>query len=98
MGEHLQTVANPQYGNLQLENARVRHGSFLVKDTARPTREDDATGPAFRNLGGRRVVGEYRRINLTLTNTPGDDLGVLRTKIEYDNLLLHGKAKRSFMG
>jgi hypothetical protein len=38
-----------------------------------------------------RVVGEDDRIDIALADAPGDDLGVLRPKIEDDDLFSHGK-------
>ena len=98
MGQNLQAIADAQHRDLELEDTWVRLGSRLIEDAAGATREDDATGLTLRNFSRRGIVREDGRVDLTLTDTPGDDLGVLRTKIEYDNLLLHWNQKQSFMG
>ena len=46
-------------------------------------------GPSAAISGAGSVVAQNDRIDVALANTPRDDLGVLRAKIQNDDLFCH---------
>src|SRR3954451_5679074 len=62
----------------------------LIIDAGRSAREHDAFGSGSGNFRGRNVEANDFRVDLTFPNAPRNDLGVLRAKIEDQDLGMRG--------
>ena len=76
----------PKRKDLRIELRRA-----LVVNAGRPAGEDDAVRLQRRDFLRRDVEANDLRIDLALANPPRDDLGVLRTEIEDENLGMGGR-------
>ena len=83
-------VAEAEHGNAQLEDGRIHAGRVLGIDARRTTRQDDRRRRQLAHLVGRDVAGYDFGVNPQVTNASGDELPVLRSKIQHDDQLLWG--------
>ena len=81
----LQAVAYPQDRPAGLEYGRIGMGRVFPVHAGRAARQDDAGDVAFRQFGGRRIVGQHLAVDVALPNAPRDELRVLRAEIEDGN-------------
>ena len=88
-GHHLQPEADAEHWHTQVENRPVRQRGIFGIHAGRSAGEDDAARIHLRDLGGGRVVVDDGGVDLALSNASRNDLRVLGTKIQYDNLLVH---------
>ena len=90
VGQQLDAVADSEDGDVEFEDGLVRkRASGAYTEDGPPERMIPPSDSAsrFRTRGCR---SEDRRIDAAFPDAPGDDLGVLGTKVEDDNLLVHG--------
>jgi len=90
---NLHAVADAQDRDAQIEDGRVALGGVALVDAGRPAREDDALGVQGFELFSGDVRANQLAVNPFLTDSSGDELGVLRAEIEDRNdfLVLHAK-------
>src|SRR3954451_17986902 len=62
----------------------------LIIDARRSPREHDALGSRSGDFRSRDVEANNFRVDLTFPNAPRNDLGVLRAKIENEDLGMRG--------
>ena len=84
----LQSVADAEHGQAQLEDARVGGGRVFVVDRPRGSREHDADGRVAFDLVELGRAGEDDGKNILFTNAARDELRVLRAKVEDDDGLV----------
>lgn len=77
----LETVADSQNGNAQLEEGGVNVGGALLVDGVGAAREDDTLGLPGQ-LGELLGAREHLRVDIDLSETTGDQVGVLATKVQ----------------
>src|SRR5450759_5760037 len=77
------SVAEPEDGDLQVEEARVALRSFLVVDARRAARQDDSLRCELGDLLGLRVKRKDDRADTRLAYPPGDD------PVSYTHLRAH---------
>jgi len=94
----LHPVADPQYGQPQLEQPRVAPRGPVFVHAAGAAREDQPPGGQLADPVGRDVVPNDLAIDLLLADPPGDQLGVLRPEIEHQHLLVGQTAHRGTPG
>src|SRR5438094_608821 len=80
-----QSVTNSQDGNAKRKNLWVHLWSAFVVNARGPAGKDDPLRFCCGDFSSRRVEANNFRINLTLTDSPRYDLGVLRAEIEDEN-------------
>jgi hypothetical protein len=90
MGEELEAVADAKDGDAEGEDVFVGQRGFVAIDAGGAAGEDDAVGLEGCNVLGGSVIGENGAVYVGFANTPRNDLRVLRTKIQNNNLFLHG--------
>ena len=76
----LHPVADPEHGNVQLEDARVAGRRVLLVDARRTAGEDDPLRP-LEPLGVDRVRHDLA-VAVVLAHPPRDQLRVLRAEVE----------------
>ena len=87
----LHSVANSQNRNPQGKNLRIRMRRALVVNAGRSARENNAFRAERGGFLRRNVKLDDLRINLALANPARDDLRVLRTEIEDQDLRMRGR-------
>ena len=95
----LHAVADAQDGNAQFEDAGVGGGGSSFVDAGRPPREDQPLGGEFTDAGDREIVTDDLAEDILFADSPGDELGGLRTEVEHQDPLaggLDGGGDRSF--
>jgi hypothetical protein len=80
LGGELHTVAYAQDGHGMFEQGTV-HPGIQSMNTTRTTRKDYPLHPLVAEHAQIRAAADYFRIDLTFSYSPGDQLCVLRTKI-----------------
>ena len=91
LAEELHAVADAEDGDAGVVDALVGLGRALGVDAGGAAGEDDAGGAqAFEDAGGDIVADDFR-VDVELAHAARDDLRVLRTKIEDENLAGHGR-------
>ena len=87
-------VAKAQDGKAQVKDGRIDGRSVLGVHGGRAARKDERRGVHLANLVGRDVAGDNLRIHVEVADATGNELTVLRTKVEYEDLcgslLIHG--------
>ena len=93
-GRDLMAVAKAQNGKAQVKDGGIDGRSVLGIHRSRAAREDERRGVHFANLIGRDVAGNDLGIHVEVADATGNELTVLRTKVEYEDLcgslLIHG--------
>src|SRR3989449_3199833 len=80
-----QTVTNSKNRDSQVKNLWINLWRTVFVNAGLAARQNDAVWLFPRTNVGRSIKAGNLLINLQLTNTPTDDLGVLRTEIEDEN-------------
>src|SRR6266513_5684059 len=80
-----QTVTDSENRDSQSKNLWINLRRSVFVNAGRAARQNDAVWLFARNGVGRSIEADNLRIDLQLTNTSADDLGVLRTEIENEN-------------
>ena len=80
-----QSVTNSQYGNAERKNLWVDLRGAFVVNTGWAAGKDNPVRFCRCDFSGWCVEADNFRINLTLADSPGYDLRVLRAKIEDEN-------------
>ena len=93
-GHGLLPVAEAEHGNPQLEDGRVHAGRVLGVHARRAARQDDRRRRQLAHLVSRDVARYDFGVNPQVTNASGDELPVLRSKIQHDDQLLWGCRRR----
>ena len=65
-----------------MKNGRIDGGSVFFVDAGRAAREDDADGLHFLDALGGQIVADNLAEDVLLAHAAGDQLTVLRAKIE----------------
>ena len=90
----LVAVAKAQDGKAQVKDDRIDGGSVLGIHRSRAAGKDERRGVHLANLVGRDVAGDNLGIHVEVADATGNELTVLRTKVEYEDLcgsiLIHG--------
>ena len=86
----LHPVANSQHRKAERKNLRIEVRRAFVVNAGRPARKHDALRLQRRDFLRRDIEANDLRIDLAFANPPRDDLGVLRTEIEDENLGMGG--------
>jgi len=81
-----QAVTNSQHGNAQRKNLWIDLRGAFVINAGWPSGKNDPVRLQRSDFAGWRVEANNFRIHLTLADSPGDDLRVLRPEIEDENL------------
>ena len=93
-GRDLVTVAKAQDGKAQVKDGGVDGRSVLGIHGGRTAGKDERGGVHLANLVGRDVAGNNLGIHVEVADATGNELTVLRTKVEYEDLcgsmLIHG--------
>ena len=93
-GRDLMAVAKAQDGKAQVKDGRIDGRSVLGIHRSRAARKDERRGVHLANLIGRDVAGNDLGIHVEVADATGNELTVLRTKVEYEDLcgslLIHG--------
>ena len=88
------TVAKAQDGKAQVKDGGVDGRSVLGVHGGRAAGKDERRGVHLANLVGRDVAGDNLGIHVEVADATGNELTVLRTKVEYEDLcgslLIHG--------
>jgi hypothetical protein len=90
MRNELKAVTDAQQGDPLLQDARVCRRSIGIVDRARTTGKDQTSRSIGTDLLQRRSAGQHNGKNTHLPDPAGDQLRVLRAKIEDDNGLVLG--------
>ena len=87
-------VAKAQDGKTQVKDGGVDGRSVLGVHGGRAAGKDERRGVHSANLVGRDVAGDNLGIHVKVADATGNELTVLRTKVEYEDLcgsiLIHG--------
>ena len=87
-------VAEAQDGKAQVKDGGIDGRSVLGVHGGRAARKDERRGVHLANLIGRDVAGNDLGIHVEVADATGNELTVLRTKVEYEDLcgslLIHG--------
>ena len=87
-------VAEAQDGKAQVKDGRIDGRSVLGIHGSRAAGKDERRGVHLANLVGRDVAGNDLGIHVEVADATGNELTVLRTKVEYEDLcgsiLIHG--------
>ena len=93
-GRNLMAVAEAQDGKAQVKDGGVDGRSVLGIHRCRTAGKDERGGVHLANLVGRDVAGNDLGIHVEVADATGNELTVLRTKVEYEDLcgsmLIHG--------
>ena len=93
-GRDLMAVAEAQDGKAQVKDGGVDGRSVLGVHGSRTAGKDERRGVHLANLIGRDVAGNNLGIHVEVADATGNELTVLRTKVEYEDLcgslLIHG--------
>ena len=84
----LHAVTDPQGRQPELQHLRIAFRRIGIRHALRPTGQDDPNRLLAANHVDRRVEREDLRIHRQLAETPRDELGELRTKVENENRLM----------
>ena len=87
--EELHAVADAQDGHAELEDGLVRQRRVLRIHAGGPAGEDEAAGLERGDFRRRGVVAQDGGIHVALADAARDDLRVLGTEVEDDDLLVH---------
>ena len=88
MDNKVQAIADPQDGQAQRENPRVRGRSIRVVDRGGATGEDQPKGTLRLNLGDRGGTRQHNREDILFSNTASDQLGILGAEVEDEDAVL----------
>ena len=93
-GRDLVAVAKAQDGKAQVKDGGVDGRCVLGIHGSRAAGKDERGGVHLANLVGRDVAGDNLGIHVEVADATGNELTVLRTKVEYEDLcgsiLIHG--------
>ena len=88
--DEMEAVADAQNRHVKFQHARVGDGGVIVVNRRRTTRKNNSQGMQGLDFGEGRCARQYDGEYILFANTPGNELGVLRTEIEdYDCLGVH---------
>ena len=83
--DELGAVADPEHRDPEVVDAGIQGRRALDVNALRAAREDDRGGCAVLHLGRSDPVRHDFRVHPQLADTPGDQLGVLRTEVDDQN-------------
>ena len=83
----LHAVADPQNWNTQLVDFWIDLKGVLCVDTVGAPRENDAFGMHFFDFFSAQLVGEQFGIDAKITNPARNQLVVLTTEVEHEDLV-----------
>src|SRR6266536_935532 len=89
-----QSVTNSQYGNAKRKNLWVHLWSAFVVNARGPAGKDDPLRFCCGDFSSRRVEANNFRINLTLTDSPRYDRGLLRAATQHETVFGHPTGER----
>src|SRR5438445_3249953 len=89
IGHDLKSIANAQDRDSEFKDSGLWQRGFFGVYTSGSAGQNNAFWPERRNFSGGRGVAQNNRIDIALTNSASDDLGILRSEIENDDLLYH---------
>ena len=84
----LHAVADAQDRNAQVEEFGVGLGCSLGVDAGRSTREDQSPWVDLADSLGREIVSHQPAKDVLFADSPGDQLGRLRTEVENQDLVM----------
>lgn len=91
MNHELQSVADAEHRYSQLKYTRIGYGRVFVVNRARATGKNDADRMLISYLLNAGVARENYGIDVLFADSAGDQLRILRPKIEdNDRLSFHG--------
>ena len=91
----LQSIADAQHGQAQLQHARVGGRRISVIDRRRAAGKNNPDRGVAANFFQRGRAGEHYRENILFTDAARDELRILRPEIEdYDGLGFHGRVSQ----
>ena len=82
----------PKHGNAEAKDLGIALGSAGFVNARRAAGEDDAARGQLADPLGRDVVAHDLAIDVLLADSSGDELGVLRTKVEDQDFLVGDQA------
>ena len=85
--DELHPVTDAEDRDPELEQLRIELGRVVGVDRRRAAGEDQALGPAPRDLLGADVMGQQLAEHAALAHAAGDELGVLPAVVEDDDLV-----------
>jgi hypothetical protein len=86
----LHPVTDAEHGDAEFEQLAAQARSTLGVHGCRPPREHEGGRVAVADDLEVEVVGQHLGVDLALANTAGDQLRVLATEVEHENLLMRG--------
>src|SRR5439155_21944705 len=87
MMRHLhQSITNSEHRNAYRKDFRINLGRAFVVNAGRATGKNDSIWIKIFDLSGGKIERNYFGIDLKLANAARNDLGVLRSEIENENL------------
>src|SRR5581483_8351446 len=84
-GHELLSIADAQHRHALRIERGVGVGSALLIDAGRPARQDEAARLAGHQCLDRRIERHDLAVDVALAHAPGDQLGVLRAKIQNED-------------
>jgi hypothetical protein len=93
LGHRLHAVADAEHRHAEFEHC-LRHARRIgLRDRARTAREDHALRREVANEGRIDVVRMDLRVHVRLADATCNQLGDLRTKVENQDLVMHGSGR-----
>jgi len=81
----LQSVADTEHGDAEIEDALIRERSVFVVHRRRAARENDSYWRVAANFFQAGIEGKYDREDFLFADAAGDELRILRAEVEdYD--------------
>ena len=87
MDDEMQAVADAEHGHAHVEYAGVGGWRIRVIDRRRPAGENDTERLVGLDFSEGCRAGEHYGEDVLLAYAPGDELGILRAKIENNDCL-----------
>ena len=88
LAHQLHSITYSQHRQTKIEDRRIALRRTWLVHASRSARKDDPLWRQFAQPGGRYIVPNYLAVYVLLPNTPGDELGVLRTEIQDQNFFV----------
>ena len=87
MPHQLDAIADAEHRHAQVKDGRIGQGGLRRVDRRGATGEDDAFDAQFLDLRGWCVIAQNGRVNVQFTDPACNDLRILGSEIEDDDLL-----------
>ena len=84
----MQAVTDAQHGQAEVEDVGIALRRPRFVDAGGPARQNQSLGGQFANPLGRDVVSNDLAVDVLLSHSPGDQLGILRAEIEHQYLFV----------